>query len=113
MVRIYSQKDLFCQIKGDIHSYNFLSLIGKWSISVSEDILVDCRCFRSWSKWPFDVANVLWMSAWKLILSIPSHVIKLPLFINFWNIEITGEPAQACKYCASSNLDLFLCIINE
>ena len=36
---------------------------------------------------------------------------KFPLLIAFWKVEITGDPAQAYKYCASSNLDLFLCTI--
>ena len=94
-------------ISENIHAYTFLSLIWKLSISVSEVTLVDYRFLRSWSKWAFAVANVVCSSVFKLILLIPGHVIKSPLSIAFWNVDITGELAQACKYCASSNLYFF------
>ena len=33
---------------------------------------------------------------------------KFPLLIAFWKVEITGDPAQACKYCASSRRFVFM-----
>ena len=42
------------------------------------------------------------------MLSIPGHIMKFLLLIAFWKVEITGDPAQACKYFVSSNLDFFM-----
>ena len=67
--------------------------------------LVDWRFFLSWSKCPFSVAMVVLNDVLRFSSSIPGHVMKLSLLMDFMKVEITGENAQPCKYLERSDLD--------
>ena len=67
--------------------------------------------FRSWSKCPFSIANVIPKSVLKLILRIPGHDKKLPFAIALSKVAIAGEKTVACRYLAKSVLDFSFVIM--
>ena len=75
-----------------------LSCSLKWSESLSSNFicsLVDCRFFRSWSRWTFAVAIDFGGCFLNDIYSIPGHESKLPSFIDQMKVLRTGYPTAS------------------